>query len=36
VFGDGSVRFLSQSITIRDFARMVTRDQHDISQFVAN
>jgi prepilin-type processing-associated H-X9-DG protein len=31
-FGDGSVRFLSQSITIRDFARMVTRDQHDISQ----
>lgn len=31
-FGDGSVRFLSQSLTIRDFARMVTRDQHDISQ----
>lgn len=32
VFGDGSVRYLSQSITIRDFARLVTRDQHDISQ----
>jgi len=31
VFGDGSVRFLSSSITIRDFARLVTRDQHDVS-----
>jgi prepilin-type N-terminal cleavage/methylation domain-containing protein/prepilin-type processing-associated H-X9-DG protein len=31
VFGDGSARFLSSSITIRDFARLVTRDQHDIS-----
>ncbi len=34
VFGDGSVRFLNQSISIRDFARLVTRDQHDISQGV--
>jgi prepilin-type N-terminal cleavage/methylation domain-containing protein/prepilin-type processing-associated H-X9-DG protein len=33
-FGDGSVKFLNQSISIRDFARLVTRDQHDISQAV--
>jgi prepilin-type processing-associated H-X9-DG protein len=34
-FGDGSVRFLSQSITMRDFARFVTRDQHDIAATIA-
>ena len=32
VFGDGSVHFLSESITIRDFARMVTRDQNEVIQ----
>jgi prepilin-type N-terminal cleavage/methylation domain-containing protein/prepilin-type processing-associated H-X9-DG protein len=30
-FGDGSVRFLSQSIDIRDFARQVTRARGEVS-----
>ena len=29
-FGDGSVRFLSQTINIRDFARLVTRDKGEV------
>src|SRR5215469_884201 len=32
VFGDGAVHFLSENITMRDFARMVTRDQHEVIQ----
>lgn len=32
VFGDGAVHFINEAITMRDFARLVTRDQHDIVQ----
>lgn len=32
VFGDGSVRFINESIDIRYFARMVTRDQNETVQ----
>jgi prepilin-type N-terminal cleavage/methylation domain-containing protein len=32
VFGDGAVHFLSENITMRDFARMVTRDQEEVIQ----
>lgn len=32
VFGDGSVHFIDEEITMRDFARLVTRDQHDVVQ----
>jgi prepilin-type N-terminal cleavage/methylation domain-containing protein/prepilin-type processing-associated H-X9-DG protein len=30
-FGDGSVRFISQTINIRDFARLVTRDKAEVN-----
>jgi prepilin-type processing-associated H-X9-DG protein len=29
--GDGSVRFISQTIDIRDFARMVTRARGEVT-----
>lgn len=32
VFGDGAVHFINEEITMRDFARLVTRDQHEIVQ----
>ena len=32
VFGDGAVHFLSENINIRNFARLVTRDQHEVVQ----
>jgi len=28
--GDGSVRFINENINIREFARLVTRDQHEV------
>ncbi len=28
--GDGSVRFISETINIRDFARLVTRDKGEV------
>jgi prepilin-type processing-associated H-X9-DG protein len=30
-FGDGSVRFIAQTINIRDFARLVTRDKAEVN-----
>jgi prepilin-type N-terminal cleavage/methylation domain-containing protein/prepilin-type processing-associated H-X9-DG protein len=30
-FGDGSVRFISQTISMREFARLVTRDKGEVS-----
>lgn len=32
VFGDGAVHFINESINIRDFARLVTRDQNEVVQ----
>jgi prepilin-type N-terminal cleavage/methylation domain-containing protein/prepilin-type processing-associated H-X9-DG protein len=32
VFGDGAVHFLSENISIRDFGRLVTRDQQEVVQ----
>ncbi|HVC96936.1 MAG TPA: DUF1559 domain-containing protein [Pirellulales bacterium] len=30
LFGDGAVHFINENINIREFARFVTRDQHDV------
>jgi prepilin-type N-terminal cleavage/methylation domain-containing protein/prepilin-type processing-associated H-X9-DG protein len=32
LFGDGAVHFINESISIRDFGRLVTRDQHEVIQ----
>ena len=32
VFGDGSVHFINEDISIRNFARLVTRDQQEVVQ----